>query len=97
MSDGTSCGIFAELFHRLEEDGITARWLFELSSQYDFTPISMGVNEILAKHDLVRIDWNEQHEHWELVYHGDNGFDDAEKYCKQWMNLPPPTPRVSYE
>jgi hypothetical protein len=90
MSDGTSCGIFAELFHRLEVDGITAKWLFNLSKDYDFNPRSMEVDDILAKYDLVRIEWNEQFECWEVIYADDSGFEDAEPWSPCWWTLPPP-------
>lgn len=85
MSDNTSAGVFGEiLLLVLSSTPLTPRELalriLEQSEGYDFSLNDLDIDDLLAKHDLVRQRWDEAWEYWETVYAHEHGFNEAEPY-----------------
>lgn len=64
MADRTSAGLFADIFCHLagekdqtphERDVTFARWLWEQTRKYDFSPYQMGCDEALETLGLARL------------------------------------------
>ncbi len=81
MSDGTSSGIFGEVFRMLAEDPTEqhkemASKIFAMTENYDFSYCEMEVGDELIKLDLAKMgidpDYPEDGE--TIIYKGEEGF-----------------------
>jgi len=89
MGDSRSAEVFADLFRYAGErdDVDLIRKLYEVQEDHglDFALDECGVDEILARADLVRVRWVAAYQEWETVYpYHPEEFTNARAWAPDW-------------